>query len=114
MPRIFRGYSTFVKWSLDLASPGLVKMMNSKMGDKLSKANAPFKFGPEKGPDYFDQLGWEKMEVHSYLKTAAALKRVNLWMRILALLPESHGKQGSRPWAGICLYKNKNTNELHP
>jgi hypothetical protein len=37
------------------------------------------------------------------LKTAARLKRLSFVMRLLALLPESKGRQGSRPWAGVCL-----------
>ena len=99
-------YASFRKWTMDLASPGLIEMMNKKMGDKLKAANAPFKFGPKQGPDYFKPLGWNKLEVHSFLKTAAALKRVNLWMRLLAMLPESKGKQGSRPWSAVCLFEN--------
>ena len=34
---------------------------------------------------------------------AARLKRLSFQMRLMALLPESSGAQGSRPWAGVCL-----------
>ncbi len=101
------GYSGFYGWMMDLASPGLIKRLNRKLGDKLEAANAPFKFGPGEGPDFFEPLGWTRVEVHSFLKTAAALKRVNLWMRLLAMLPESQGKQGSKPWSAVCLFRNK-------
>jgi hypothetical protein len=37
------------------------------------------------------------------LKTAAKLKRLSWWMRLLALFPDSKGAQGSRPWSGVCL-----------
>jgi O-methyltransferase involved in polyketide biosynthesis len=99
-------FSNFSHWMMDLASPGLVNMMNKKMGDKLEAARAPFRFGPVEGPGFFDPYGWAILEVHSFLKTAAALKRVNLWMRFLALLPESSGRQGSRPWSAVCLFEN--------
>ena len=102
-------YTSFKYWMMDLASPGLVKMMNKKMGDKMEQANAPFRFGPAEGPGYFKPMGWTSIEVHSFLKTAAALKRVNLWMRVLAMLPESQGKQGSKPWSAVCLFENQNT-----
>jgi len=37
------------------------------------------------------------------LKTAAKLRRLDFKMRLLALLPESSGRQGSRPWGGVCV-----------
>jgi len=37
------------------------------------------------------------------LKAAAQLKRLSFLMRLMALLPASTGRQGSRPWGGVCL-----------
>jgi hypothetical protein len=37
------------------------------------------------------------------LKTAAKLGRLPMVLRMMALLPESAGAQGSRPWAAVCL-----------
>jgi methyltransferase (TIGR00027 family) len=93
----------FQRWVIDLASPGLLAMMQKQMGTELNKAGAPFKFGPAEGPDFFTPFGWKPIDVRGMLKTAARLKRLKLWMRLLALLPESKGKQGKRPWSGICL-----------
>jgi len=93
----------FKRWVLDLASPGLLRMLQEKMA-KLSQSGTPLKFGPEEGPDFFTPHGWTPIDVRPLLKTAARLKRVPWWMRLLAMLPQSNGRQGSRPWAAVCLY----------
>lgn len=95
--------SSFQCWILDLASPGLLRMLQKKMGTELSQAGAPLKFAPPEGPGFFAPYGWKPMDVRSLLKTAAHLKRLPLFLRLVALLPESNSAQGSRPWSGICL-----------
>lgn len=97
----------FRRWALDLASPGLLRMLQKKMGSKLSEGGAELKFGPEEGPDFFAPHGWKPVDVRSFLKTAARLKRLPLWMWLLALLPDSAGPRGQRPWAGVCLFAKK-------
>jgi methyltransferase (TIGR00027 family) len=91
---------SFQNWVLDLASPGLLRRLQQTKGSHLSQGNAELKFGPAEGPEYFARYGWKPVEVHSMLQTAARLKRLPLWMRMLAKLPESNGPQGSRPWGG--------------
>ena len=93
----------FAFWVLDLVSPGLLRIMQKNMAQQLSKTGASFKFGPEQGPEFFSTYGWKAIDIRMPLKTAAKFKRVPLWMRMLAALPASTGKQGSRPWSGICL-----------
>lgn len=92
---------SFQRWILDLTSPGLRRMMEKQMGDQL--ARAPFKFAPPEGPPFFEQHGWRVLEVQSTLQTAARLRRVGLFFRFLAKLPDSKGAQGSRPWSATCL-----------
>jgi len=94
---------SFRRWIIDLASPGLLRMLQRGMNPQLSAAGAPLKFGPEEGPGFFERHGWEALEVRSILQTAARLGRLSFWMRLAALWPESKGRQGSRPWSGICL-----------
>jgi O-methyltransferase involved in polyketide biosynthesis len=91
------------RWICEVASPGLLRLMQKQWERPLAVAKAPFQFGPPEGPGFFQRFGWQAVEVHSMLKTAAKLKRLSLFMRFLALLPESKGAQGSRPWSGICL-----------
>jgi len=92
----------FRNWTLDLASPGLLKMLQKEL-PALSESGSPLKFGPAEGPEFFTAAGWKPVEVYSMLKTASQLKRLpTLMLRFFALLPESNGKQGSRPWSGVC------------
>ncbi len=93
----------FREWTFDLSSPGLLKLLNKTVGEKLKAASAPLQFAPEEGPPFFQQFGWRPVEVRSLLKTAARARRVSLVMRLLALLPDSKTRQGSRPWSAVCL-----------
>ncbi len=92
---------SFRDWAIDLCSPGLLKMLQKNLG-ALEEAGSPLKFGPEEGPEFFIPTGWAPAEVYSMLKTAAKLGRLPFGLRILALLPESNGRQGSRPWGAAC------------
>lgn len=96
-PRSFQG------WILDIASPGLLRMVQKKIGAQVSQAGAPLKFGPKEGPGFFAPYGWKPLGVRSLLKEAARQKRLPILLRLMALLPESNGAQGSRPWSGVCL-----------
>jgi len=91
----------FREWAIDICSPGLLKMLQDNLS-ALEKAGSPLKFGPEEGPDFFNDSGWKAVGVYSMLKTAAEIKRLSFGMRLLALLPESKGRQGSRPWGAVC------------
>jgi methyltransferase (TIGR00027 family) len=93
--------SSFHDWAIDLCSPGLLKMLQKNLG-ALSEAGSPLKFGPEEGPEFFNTSGWKPVEVYSMLKTAARIKRLPFFLRLMAFLPESNGRQGSRPWGAAC------------
>lgn len=93
--------STFKDWAIDLCSPGLLQMLQKNLG-ALSEAGSPLKFGPEEGPEFFTMSGWKAVEVYSLLKTAARIKRLPFFLRLMSLLPESNGRQGSRPWGAVC------------
>jgi len=97
----------FHRWVFELISPGLLRMSQKIVNPQLDGSGASLKFGPEEGPLFFERYGWTPVDVRSLLKTAARLKRLPFQMRLMALLPESKGRQGSRPWQGICLLKNK-------
>jgi methyltransferase (TIGR00027 family) len=95
--------ASFQLWLTDVASPGLLRLLQKNMGPQLAQSGASFKFGPKEGPAFFVPYGWKPIDVRSPLKAAARLKRLSFGMRLLALLPASNGAQGSRPWSGICL-----------
>ncbi len=94
---------SFHSWILDIASPGLLRMLQKKMAAQLNQA-APFKFAPDEGPDFFLRHGWKPVDVRSLLKNAARLKRLSFFLRLIALLPESESSRRNRPWSGICLF----------
>ena len=93
----------FKHWVVDMVSPGLRRRMTRQFGSFLDEANAPFKFSPEEGPGFFAAHGWRPVEVRSMLKTAAKLKRVNPFFRLIAMLPERTDRLGSHPWGGSIL-----------
>ncbi|MGZ4840671.1 MAG: class I SAM-dependent methyltransferase [Candidatus Angelobacter sp.] len=101
LSRDLAAQSSFRDWAIDLCSPGLLKMLQKNLG-ALSEAGSPLKFGPEEGPEYFTASGWKAAEVYSMMKTAAKIKRLPFFLRLVALLPESNGRQGSRPWGAVC------------
>lgn len=98
------GPPSFQRWVLDMASPGLLKMLQKKIGAQLSQAGAPFKFGPPEGPNFFRPFGWKPIDVRSLFKTASKLKRLPLFLFMLSFLPEAKGPKGSNIWSGICLF----------
>lgn len=90
-------------WAVDICSPGLLAMMKERMARIAVESGAPFLFAPAEGPDFFTAYGWTPASVRSLLKTAAKLERLPFSLRMLSLFPESTGRQGSRPWAAVCL-----------
>jgi methyltransferase (TIGR00027 family) len=95
---------SFQRWVLDLASPGLLNMLQKKLGAQLSQAGAPFKFGPPEGPNFFTPFGWKPIDVRSLFKTASRMKRLPLFLWMMSFLPEAKGPKGSNIWSGICLF----------
>jgi methyltransferase (TIGR00027 family) len=104
LARDLAGPPAMQHWVLDLASPGLVEMMKQSAGNALNAAGAPFLFAPADGPPFFAAHGWQPIEVRSLLKTAAKLGRLPFALRMFAMLPESDGAQGRRPWSAVCLF----------
>jgi methyltransferase (TIGR00027 family) len=92
---------SFHSWILDIASPGLLRMLQKRMAAQLNQA-APFKFAPDEGLDFFLPYGWKPVDVRSLLKNAARLKRLSFFLRLVALLPESESSRRNRPWSGVC------------
>lgn len=93
----------FRRWVLDMMSPGLLKMLSKRWAIHFEHAKSPLKFAPPEGPGFFDPTGWKVAEVHPLLRAAAKAKRLPFLLRLVALLPESSGKQGGRPWGGVCV-----------
>jgi methyltransferase (TIGR00027 family) len=97
---------SFQSWILDIASPGLLRLLAKRMAKQLNAA-APFKFAPPEGPNFFIPYGWKPVDVQSFLKNAARLKRLSLLFRLFALLPETERSRRDRPWSGMCLLEKQ-------
>ncbi len=97
----------FRYWILELASPGLLRIIKKESAAQLAESGVSMQFAPKEGPAFFERFGWKPNQVHSFLKAAARLKRLSLGMRILAMLPESNGAQGSRPWSACCVFEKQ-------
>lgn len=89
-------------WMLDFAFPGLKKQINKNIAG-ISE-NAPFKFAPENGLAFFEDLGWRAVEAESVFEAAHRFHRLPLWMRPLAWLPRSDLRHpGSKPTTAVAL-----------
>ena len=89
-------------WMLDFAGPGLRRLMNRKMAGMLQ--NAPFKFAPENGLAYFEDLGWRTVEVESLFEAAYRFDRLPRSIRSLAWLPQPDPRSpGRRAWSAAAL-----------
>jgi methyltransferase (TIGR00027 family) len=84
-------------WMLDFAFPGLKKNMN-KRADMLQ--NAPFKFAPENGLAFFENLGWRVVEEQSLFVAAHRFRRLPLLMRSIAWLPQPDPRHPGRARPG--------------
>src|ERR1700732_5375966 len=78
---------------------------------EFSQVGAPFKFEPPEGLQFLEPCGSRAVEVKGLLKTAARFKRPPFGLRLLSLLPEKKGPQGSRPWSGVCLFERTDTRQ---
>ena len=94
---------TFQDWVLDLANPGLLRMLQKNMASQLRPGGATLQFAPAEGAAFFEPHGWQSIDVQGLLRTAVRLHRAPLLMRLLSLLPEPRVVSPSRPWAGVCL-----------
>ncbi|MEP7065425.1 MAG: class I SAM-dependent methyltransferase [Gemmatimonadota bacterium] len=83
---------TFARWVIDLASPRLLKMMTKSWGNALESGNAPFKFAPANGTNFFGDFGWEERAFYSTVEEAERLDRemkmMWLWRFVGRFYPE--------------------------
>ena len=90
-------------WMVDFAGPGLKRMMNKKMAGMLQ--NAPFIFAPDNGLAYFEDLGWHVLESESLLAAANRFRRLPIFMRPAAWVPQPNPRHpGRRPCAPCPAY----------
>jgi methyltransferase (TIGR00027 family) len=91
-------------WMLDFSGPGLQKRLNKRTGGMLD--SAPFKFAPENGVAFFEDLGWRAIEIESVFAVARRINRLPRWMRPLAWLPQPDPrKPGDNTYSGVVRFE---------
>ncbi|MGB0437256.1 MAG: SAM-dependent methyltransferase, partial [Mycobacterium sp.] len=67
--------------------------------------SSPFRFAPDNGVAFFEDLGWRAAEVEPLAEVAYRLDRLPFLMRLAARLPQPDPRRpGVRPWgAAACL-----------
>lgn len=99
-------------WLLDIASPGLLKMMSRTWGKGVSES-APFKFAPEEDTAFFEPAGWKEAEYRSMFEESLRLKRTmplaRFWQvvgRIWTMFSPKKRKEFQR-FSGIVLMERR-------
>ena len=95
-------------WLTDLASPGLLAMMEKNWAPRVRAGNAPFVFGPADAPAFFAALGWKEVEYRSSFFEGRRLGRTMklgwLWELLNKLSPPA--KQAAfRRFSTIVVYQ---------
>ncbi len=98
--------SSFRWWTIDLASPTLLKWMSRSWGKNVSAGNAPFRFAPEESTKFFEPYGWREEQFRSSWLEAKRLNRQMkmawLWA-LLGLLRSREKQEGIKRFSGIVL-----------
>jgi len=81
--------ATFQSWIVDIASPGLLRMLRKTHGFAVERSGGRFNLRRRKDQLSSSDYGWKPVEVQSLLKNAARLKRLSFVLRVFALLPEN-------------------------
>ena len=102
--------STFRWWLIDLASPGLLKMIEKSWGPILAAGNAPFRFAPAEGTRFFEPHGWREAEFRSTWDESIRLKRSMrgawFWSLIGRFMPKAKREEGRR-FSGIVMLQRR-------
>jgi methyltransferase (TIGR00027 family) len=94
------GLKSLFYWVAEIASQGVIDRINRRSGGEL--ARAPMKFAPANGIAYFEDLGFRADSGKSLFKEGARLRRVPLFMRPFAWLPDANPRSpGKRPWSWV-------------
>lgn len=93
-------------WLTDLASPGLLKMLERRVGKAVREGNAPFRFGPAENTDFFRPYGWREVEWRSQFHEGLRLHRTfpmaHFWNFLGRFMGARRRAEGMR-FAGIAL-----------
>ena len=66
---------SFGGWVIDLASPGLLRLMHKTWGKGVAQGNAPFLFAPDESTAFFEPSGWKETKYMSNFDESRRLNR---------------------------------------
>ena len=96
----------FSAWVTDLVSPTLLRWMSGSWGRSVASANAPFRFAPANGADFFRPFGWRATQFRSSMEESQRLSREMrlAWLvRLAARLSSAKRREEFRRLSGIVL-----------
>jgi methyltransferase (TIGR00027 family) len=100
---------TFYWWLIDIASPRLMRIMERTWG-KAMKGNAPFKFAPAEGTDFYRPFGWRETEFRSAMDEAARMNRqmklMPLWRLVMRFYAKKTREEFKRMSGFVLLERN--------
>jgi methyltransferase (TIGR00027 family) len=89
-------------WITTFTGPGVKRANNKRIAGLMQ--NAPFKFAPENGLAFFEELGWRILECESLFLAARRFHRLPIWMLPAAWLPQPNPRRpGVRPLSVVTL-----------
>jgi methyltransferase (TIGR00027 family) len=88
------------RWITDLVSPRLLQMLQRKFGKGLIAAEAPFRFAPEQGPDFFLPR-WRMAESAGILQEAARLGRLRFPLTLIVWFAARRSSGRPRYWSAV-------------
>ena len=100
----------FYLWLIDLASPRLLKIMDRSWGKAVKAGNAPFKFAPPDGTDFYRPFGWREAEFRPAMEEARRVNRemkgMSIWRFLMRFYPKRI-REEFRKMSGIVLLERE-------
>lgn len=102
--------SAFRRWTTDVASPMILRMISRAWGKQLDAGSATFQFAPEDAAAFYGAHGWRIAEYHAAVVDAARLHREFPFAWLFRFLrPSMWSDEMGRtrgPMSGVLLLEN--------
>jgi methyltransferase (TIGR00027 family) len=106
LARDLHAVTSFAHWIIDLANPTLLQWMSRGWGKAVAAGNAPFKFGPAEGLEFFRPAGWRPATVRWGSEESRRLKREmrGMWLwRFLSRFSSAERQEQMRRMSAYAL-----------
>ena len=96
-------------WLTDIASPKVLQRTHKHVGKHLQIADAPFRFAPPEGPEWFQPRGWKQAEFREMMEEAIRLQRTPpmmwIWTIFKLLFPRKFEREKKAWRSGMLLMR---------